>query len=387
MHAVVGEDGYSAASKPPPDAWLFSGELDPTKPLCFDTLLRLHRETVRHLPHDKWVNSARTVLGDHATSPPWSKLMPRGEHRTFVKNLVNSLAEIIDRLPKDYYTTTWGPCGRLLSGLKAAKVDGPTWRSISESVEKDSGALDTFRPGPGGFLQPVVYDRFATRTGRLTVASGPNILTLKRDYRRVLRSTFAGGAVCSLDFSALEARIILAEAGRSSDSVDLYADIAREAFGGRVPRDAVKTAVISELYGASKSALGARLGIGGKALDDFSSTIRSYFGVADLHRRLRDEFIRTGKIRNRYGRSLELDDPQDRLFVNTYAQSTGVDVSLLGFKAVMDRLGEDGVRPLFVLHDALILDVKDERLVDVGAVTSVAVPGYPTEFPLKLEKI
>jgi len=75
------------------------------------------------------------------------------------------------------------------------------------------------------------------------------------------------------------------------------------------------------------------------------------------------------------------------LFVNTFAQSTGVDVSLLGFKSVMDRLGTDGVRPLFVLHDALIFDVRGDRLGDVEAIDSVEVPLYDARFPLKLEKI
>ena len=97
--------------------------------------------------------------------------------------------------------------------------------------------------------------------------------------------------------------------------------------------------------------------------------------------------MRLGKVCNKHGRYLELDDPQDHLFVNTFAQSTGVDVALLGFKSVMDRLGIDGVRPLFVLHDALILDVRSDRLKDVENISSVKVHGYDAAFPLKFEKM
>ena len=81
-------------------------------------------------------------------------------------------------------------------------------------------------------------------------------------------------------------------------------------------------------------------------------------------------------------------DPEAKnTLVNTYVQSTGVDVAMMGFNQVLKQLGTDGVRPLFVLHDALILDVRNDRLPDVESVSSVAVPGYDTEFPLKFEKV
>jgi hypothetical protein len=313
--------------------------------------------------------------------------MPSQSYKGFVKNLIKYIADSIEELPKDYYKNTWCPGGQLLCSLKAARVDTSIYKEISANIEHDSGAFDTFRPGAGGYISSIVYDRFATRTGRLTVSSGPNILTLKKEYRRMLKSTFSDGKICSLDFGALEARIILAEAGKSSSSPDLYASIAKDLFGDSIDRTIVKAAVISELYGASKNALASRLGISGYKLEEFITSIRTYFGVAELRKRLKAEFIKIGKIRNRHGRFLDLDDPQDHLFVNTYAQSTGVDVALLGFKAVMDRLGTDGVRPLFVLHDALILDVRNDRLPDVESVSSVAVPGYDTEFPLKFEKV
>jgi hypothetical protein len=80
-------------------------------------------------------------------------------------------------------------------------------------------------------------------------------------------------------------------------------------------------------------------------------------------------------------------DKVDHLLVNSYAQSTGVDVSLLGFKSIVDSLGSDGIRPLFVLHDALILDVRGDRFEDVQKITSVEIPSFSTKFPIKLDKL
>lgn len=382
---LVSTDGFTTLGKAPTDVWFLNGDLDPTKPLCLDTLLKLKGVEVPISPPEKWTRSMSLLIS--GSVPPWSQVMPSTAYKSFVKNLVKTIAETIGDLPKDYYRSTWCPGGQLLHSLKAAKVDPVAYRAISAGIEHDSGAFETFRPGPGGFLPPVVYNRFATRTGRLTVSKGPNILTLKKQYRKVLKSTFQDGVVCSLDFGALEARIILAENGKVATAPDLYSSLATELFGGTIDREVVKIAVISELYGASKSALGARLGIGSHKLEEFVTKVRSYFGTTELRKRLKEEFIKTGKIKNKHGRFLDLDDPQDHLFVNTYAQSTGVDVSLLGFKAVLDKLGTDGVRPLFVLHDALILDVREDRLSAVEAIRSTSIPGYASEFPLKLERL
>jgi hypothetical protein len=381
---VVSADGFTTLSKPPKDIWFLNGELDPTKPLCLDSLLKLGGVEIDLYPPSKWTTAMNLIAPGE--NPPWSQILPKASYKSFVKNIVKSVVGIIDTLPKDYYRDVWCPAGQLLASLKAARVDGTAYRDIVGAIERDSGALETFRPGPGGFLPVVVYDRFATRTGRLTVSSGPNILTLKKEYRKLLRSNFNDGAICSLDFSALEARVILAETGVDVAATDLYASLAEELFQGKIDRNTVKIAVISELYGSSKHALGARLGLAGRKLDEFVETIHGCFKIADLRKRLKDDFIKTGKIRNRHGRLLDLDDPQDHLFVNTYAQSTGVDVSLLGFKKIIDDLGSDGVRPLFVLHDALILDVRKDRLDDVEAINSVDIPTYVNKFPLKFER-
>lgn len=381
---VVSDEGFNTLARPPRDIWFLNGELDPTKPLCLDSLLKLKGIEVPLRPEAKWVRSMGFLTSG---SVPWSQTMPASAYKSFVKNLVKSIADSMDGLPKDYYRNVWCPTGQLLVGLKSAKVDSVAYKEVSSRLDRDGGAFETFRPGQGGFIPQVVYDRFATRTGRLTVESGPNILTLKKEHRKLLKSNFPDGTICSLDFAALEARIILAEAGVNPSDRDLYAAISNELFQGKIDRDVVKIAVLSELYGSSKHALGGRLGLTGRKLDGFVDMIQGYFKTADLRKRLKDDFIKTGKIRNRHGRFLDLDDPQDHLFVNTYAQSTGVDVSLLGFKKVVNDLGGDGVRPLFVLHDALILDVRPDRLEDVQKVSSVRVPGYDVDFPLKYEEV
>jgi hypothetical protein len=314
-------------------------------------------------------------------------MLPQETFREYFKNLVETISSSFSRLPFEYYESAWAAGSRVLAALRPARVDPVALQALVDAGGGNTPVLEGFRPKRSGAAHPILYDRFSTRTGRLTVTEGPNILTLKKEARGILRSVWEGGSIYSLDFRALEARVVLAEAGRSSTAGDMYAEIAEDLFGGRVPRDAVKTAVISELYGISRAALRLRLGVSESEVDGFISTIQSHFKVDLLRRRLKEEVMGGGRIMNRFGRKIHVPPDHDNLLVNSYAQSTGVDVAMLGFDAVLRGLGSEGIRPIFVLHDAIILDVAPERLEDVAHFVGVQIPGYEVLFPLKLENL
>lgn len=379
----VSPDGFSTHQKVPVDSWLFSGEYKIDRYKCVDTLCRLANVNVSSRPEPKWINMM-TILG-HGETPPWSQVMPQSQYKKYVKNIVKSVIENHRQLPEEYYVNTWMQCDPLFKSLRPARVDGVLHKSLMDNEGIHNGSLETFKPGPGGFAPQVVYDRFGTRTGRLTVESGPNILVLKKEHRSILRSYYPQGEIVSLDFSSLEARVLLAEAQQHLTG-DVYQHMSNDIFQGKVSRSAIKTAVLGELYGASKATLGYKLDMAGLDLDRFIAIIKSYFKTDEIKSRLKQQFEDEGMLRNRFGRPLFIDSKNsDYLLINTYAQSTGVDISLLGFNSIVNLLGNDGVRPLFILHDALILDVRNDRIQDVKSLTSVKIPGYEHEFPLKFE--
>jgi len=379
----ISGEGFSTCQKIPNNSWLFSGSYKNERHRCVDTLLRLSNIKVPTKPDSKWINMM-TTLGC-VESPPWSQIMPQGQYKKYVKNIVKSIIGNHKQLPEEYYVNTWMQYDDLFRSLRPARVDNSLHKSLMDNEGQGNGALETFKPGPGGFASVVVYDRFGTRTGRLTVESGPNILVLKKEHRSILRSYYAQGSIVSLDFSSLEARVLLAEAQQHLTG-DVYQQMSNDIFQGKVSRASIKTAVLGELYGASKTTLGYKLDMSGSDLDRFVATIKSYFKTDEIKSRLKRQFEEDGMIRNRFGRPLFIDSKNsDYLLINTYAQSTGVDVSLLGFNSIINSLGMDGVRPLFILHDALILDVRNDRMKDVESIKSVKIPGYEHEFPLKLE--
>jgi len=385
-HIVGDSEGFLWSDSVPRDSWHLTGRLKQSGTArCLDTLFRLAGHVTSSVPQKYLTAMGHLVTG--SVDFPWQHVIPQDDFRIFFNSLVQETKDVFPKLPFDYYELAWTAGNRVLSSLRPVKIDGSVLDAASSTAGQNAPALESFRPKKSGFAHPVVYDRFATRTGRLTVVEGPNILVLKKTCRNMLRSSFEGGAVYSLDFRALEARIVLAEAGRSSAAEDMYDEVAQKLFGGRVTRDAVKVAVLAELYGISRSSLKTKLGVGDKEVDSFITAIRSHFKTDQLKIRLKEELTSTGKIRNRFGRPLGVPAGQDNLLINTYAQSSGVDVSLLGFDTILKTLGTEGVRPLFVLHDALILDVSSERLKDVETLDSVAVPTYDGSFPLKLETL
>jgi hypothetical protein len=222
--------------------------------------------------------------------------------------------------------------------------------------------------------------------GRPTIESGPSILTLKKEHRKLIGSKFGSlGRVLYLDFSALEIRVLLYEAGQHCDDPDLYAELNRELFKEKLPRDTVKQAVISDTYGQSKWTIGEQLGIRGKHLDMFINRLRSHFRTDVLLKTIKQQFIEQGFIRNHYGRRVAIDEPLDHIFINSYAQSTGADVVILGFNQILKQIAGLRAAPIFLLSDAILIDchVEDlEKLKDLGRLT---IEGYEQSWPLKLE--
>lgn len=383
-------DGTSVAwaDVVPSGVWHLSGQRKDDSDWCLDTALRLAGKAVVTRPPDRFVRSMTLLSSSMGDVPvPWHRVMPRTEHRAFAERLVADVGGAMAGTSFNHYETVWRAGNGIFRALQRAAVDGNRWRELVLAKGGNVDVVETFKPEADGLARPVTYDRFATLTGRLTVRSGPRILTLKRSSRDLLASRHGKeGGVYALDFAALEARVLLYEHGRSCDVLDLYGTIAREL--GR-DRKAIKGAVISELYGSSKAALGAALDMHGAELDEFVRRVRAYFDTDLLLRRIKRQFVATGSLINRHGRAVVVDDPLDRILINYYAQSTGVDVTMLGFRQVVDALAVAAPRtaPVFLLHDALLLDVHDDDLHAVKQVDGVTVPGYVQRFPLKLERV
>jgi len=385
---IIDGPSFRWAKKVPRDAWHLSGDIKEDDERCLDTVLRLAGKQLSLDPPERFVKAMSTLSGSlGGMDVPWSRVLPNWEHQAFIRRLVGELQGIMPSLPLDYFETVWCAGNAVLGSLQQAAVDRKAWQALVSTGAGNVPALQSFEPGPDSLASRVRYNRFKTLTGRLVVEGGPQVLTLKRSHRGMLRSVYGDkGTIVSLDFAALEARILLYEHGGRCEEADLYGMIAG-VLG--YDRAAIKGAVISELYGSSKWALGKHLGMEGVQLNDFIRNVKAYFKTSELLARVKAQFVATGKVINRYGRPVHIDEPLDNIFIAYYGQSTGVDVTMLGFKQVVERLKEKAprTRPIFVLHDALLLDAHNDELGEVAGIKKVKVKGYVQSFPLKYERV
>lgn len=300
---------------------------------------------------------AFSSLGVEPDRVAWAPALGRRRLSGRLREVVGAIQEVVCDTELARYGETYGIGQEFLRRLSRPAIDRALLEARLQEVGGDGsgGSLATFTPDRDGLAPPISYSRIATVTGRLTVERGPRILTLTREHRDVVRSA-QGGSVLEVDFVSLEPRLALLESGATPPR-DIYSSLGTE-LGLELPRSALKLAVISSLYGSSAAALVETLG-SRAAARDLVERVGERFGVRRLVERLRDHLSDRGRLHNRYGRPL-LDaregDPDPRL-VSHYIQSSAVDVALMGFSDLTSRVAHLGVRPIYVIHDAVLLDV------------------------------
>jgi hypothetical protein len=331
---------------------------DPGSPRSAEALLETAGRDIPSAIPEEYLTSMEGIARGQI---PWPLIIPSGIIGEHARMIATSVEDAIDRIGD--YAEVLANSRRILCRLQACKIDMAALRACQGDAQL--GSIDSFEPGQDFTCDPPVYSH-ATATGRLVVKKGPKILTIQKEHRRVLSSRFPGGKMMQVDFVSLEPRVLrLLSAGDAP--VDLYTDILSR-VGGDVSRRQVKVAVLRSLYGSSKAGIREEVGaIGPKLIRE----VGDYFGLKALQEKLHQQLQNKGHIKSHWGRPLR-EATDDHLLVSHFTQSTAVDVSLLGFGQLADKIIAEDIEaiPCFVLHDALLLDTAPqhmERLNQIAA--------------------
>jgi len=317
-------------------------------------------------------------------SIPWRYILPRKVFKKNFKKYVEELCKIEELLTESNYPKFFIDSNELFSSLCQSRIDTTLTRKLLQ--HNDSHVLRKLLSGSANsFLDVPLYDRVSTKTGRLTIKSGPQILTLKKEFRSVFTPASNRGTLYEIDFVSLEPRVALNLANVHAAS-DVYLSFI-ESSNIKVSRDTAKLAVLCSLYGAGNLRLEQLLK---KDKSKISASylmreVSSYFKLVDLKRELRYQ-AKSGMIQNYFGRPIEIDSGRESILVNNYLQSTASDVAIAGFKEFTKRFSSK-CKPLFVIHDALIIDTPNEHLDEI---TRYVNTGYDVSglgnFPLKIKE-
>lgn len=378
----------------PADVFVFRHHSKPTDLRCLNTLFKLNGIEVKHLMPETQVSAWKTILRNDFVYEEirWQYVLQPPAFKSFLLGLAKNIQNNLGKVSTEYHERVFSRVSELFDSLDFASIDVAKLNRYKEAEQSFSNksVLDSFRPVAGSMARKPVYDRFGSRTGRLTVESGPQILTLKRTYRDLIVSTYPGGKIFYVDFSALEARTFLTIAGREVLTKDVYEEIAENFLKGKYSRSVVKLCVLALLFGSSIEPIQKLLKASKQETHDFVDKLKKYFCLDELRTRLYKEWAENGKkIRNFYGRVIDV--PDENTLVNSYIQSTGVDVALLGFLNIVQsiRKKELKISPLFVLHDALLLDVHPQHFDQLTTIIrpGFAIPGMKNQFFLHVDPL
>lgn len=354
-----------------------------------EPLFQLFDITLPELIPAEFIQAMRTCGIDKGV--PWAHILPKRKFMERFKNFINALSAAEENIANNEYSNFFIETNRILNKLYSCQLDMD--KAKHELEMTTSAALTSFlKASKNAIIEPPQYSRVSTKTGRLTIKTGPQILTLKKEYREVLRSRFDGGSLFEVDFTSLEPRVAFnITAGEKllpgeKSPTDLY-QFFIEKSNIQIQRDTAKLAVLCSLYGAGTSKLRSVLQKDGSTFsaDMLVKRVESFFGLKEIFKMLNDQ-AQSGYITNFYGRPIEVTDTRRNILVNNFLQSTAVDVALAGFCQIVENI--PSCRPVFIIHDALIMDVpngQEDKLQDIVA------KGFSDEkmghFPLKLTRL
>jgi len=405
----------------------------------FQDLCNVYRLNVKPFPSIRFQRSYQTLLekndsigrnaDDSFFVPSWDKCMPahifKKELAEFVRNLKEQISLIKDE--GWYFKNVYKKHNIVFNSLQPAKVcPGTFLKAITSPSTVSKDILSTFAPqeAPAGYTKPVEYLRNDTATGRLKIRDGsPNILLLSRDMRNEIlgESRFGkgNGGIYYLDFKSLEPRVLLSvlletSYTRSSslssvvlkvpqDSYDIYQTVIDNLGIKHIPRSAVKLAILMVIYGAKEQAVIEKLREQEK-IEDVSVAKKIYrfvhqdaFGIDLISSQQYLVPDNLNRIYNYYGRPMLVEGIDDYKLINYFIQSTAVDVALFGFANIINKIHEtrtmNSIVPLFVLHDALFLDVHNDYVFALEKLANHAgkkgnIPKFEhCSFPIDISKI
>lgn len=312
--------------------------------------------------------------------PPWAQALPPHVFKVWLQKFTRELLELRDQWADSYYCREFQIQQRLLQRLQQPFVDGTVIKKI------DDDRVRAFEPSTESLAPKSTYDIWSSVTGRMSIESGPNILTLDKKYRRIFKSRFPDGEIVQIDFSSLEPNTCLAMQGKVFDG-DAYKWAASQ-IEIDVPREILKVAVMSALYGMSPSNFAKKFADIPDA-NELLFQVRDAFGVDKLNKHYREQLDAVGHITNHFGRIIKCDKSSPLLA--HAVQSSAVDVVCQGFTSLLDEFEKDSIDavPLYLIHDALMLDVTPAAKAHIKSRlgSGVHIESMGCTMPLKLKTI
>jgi len=386
-HLVSDGDEFCWSPFVPDDAWLCG--FSDSHLRSVDLLASQVGVSLKVSPSESHDKSWSILRPNGSVGVPWRWVLRGSTFQAHLEQLLDQIWELLRSNHDSYYGQEFVTMRGFLQSLDRSKIDKKGLYEILDNPGERDGSLRSFIPDSQGLLNKISYSQTSSCSGRLTVKSGPSILTMRKDRRSLLRSRYTDGKIIQIDFVSLEPRVALCTAGSPFDG-DIYDLIRRDVLNSEVDRKSAKIATIGCLYGMSAKKLSEVLGSNDSSRQILKK-IRNHFKIPKLEKDLKSQLSENGSITNLYGRVMTPDSDSGHLLVNRFIQSTAADAAILGFSSLCDQISNEEIRarPIFVIHDALIFDVDCDDLVRINDIIEnpLILPKLDGKFPVSMEII
>lgn len=356
------------------ERWLVTTSTSTSGTLRADELCHVIGEDPSHLATIPTSQSVinKTILNGLQGRLPNGLLMRKDVYERWISEIIQRTTKIINSThpqTRNYMKTSFQEGQFIIDSLERPNININLINASSFSGKAQTlASLD----------RKISYERFSTRTGRLTIKDGARVLTMPRVIRKsAFVPTSSEHSLVSFDFVSLDPRVALTLANSSiAKKYDIYAEIAP--LIKTTERSATKKMTMSAMYGSY-------------TIDRLSDELARQ----ETCRRLRESVFSSSRgsyVLNAFGRPTfpALVDDDGKLF-GAYIQSTSTDATLIGFSRGMKALREKNIfaRPIYILHDELVVEMLSKEVNDVANVFVEAAEnvGLNTRLRLKHEII
>ena len=356
---------------------------DPTSHSSIEPILQLYDISLPELIPQEYRKSLE--LCGIKRNIPWRHILPRTTFKQRLRRFVNEVSAIEQKLITEQYPLFFIQTNKIFERLQNSKINMDLAIKLNRANES-SALKNMVKLQKNRSLPPPTYSRVSSKTGRLTVKAGPQILTLRKDMREIFESTFCDGNLFEIDFVSLEPRVALNLTEHKSCGDDVYQEFALTSNAG-VCRETAKLAILCSLYGAGTRKLESVLAADHANISarDLMNKVNNFFGLTRLASVLRTQ-AESGFITNYFGRPIDVEGARDSILINNFLQSTAADIALHGFCDFIDNFPQ--CRAVFIIHDALIIDVPHNEVSRVEEYSNVGFTHSGLgKFPLKFTRL
>ncbi len=217
--------------------------------------------------------------------------------------------------------------------------------------------------------QRVMYNQFGTKTGRLTTKKGSfPILTLPQTFRKAIKPH--NDFYVEIDFNGAEVRTLLGLLEKPQPVEDIHEFHLEHVFSTLSTRAQAKEAFFAWLYGSKKS------------------TNIQQANQLDLYyqkSKILNNFFNRGKVTTVFGK--QIDNVSQHHALNYIIQSTTAELCLKQFLKANCLLSQHGSSFVaFLVHDAIVLDMKEEDAYLLDGVLKLIGSTNFGQFAINLKK-